>query len=190
MGGSISVELECDPLNPGTKQLKGTLILVNKGKKEKRLIRPPYPRVTLQYRAKCVLVKNEVTEEEVDVGTAILWSIGGYVVDEKNGPVVLQPGPNRFPFCFDIPDSPVLTPNEFYQLTKCKCTYWTYDHILRAGCPPLTRDLQSFPRMLPRDSDYHPQYLGNHGIDGLGLAENGVAVAGIVLSFALSFAGG
>jgi hypothetical protein len=182
MGNGLSVDLECDPLGPSVLQLKGTLIVTNNGKKDKKLIRPPLPRVTLQYRARCVYVEKGVPDKNRELGNEILWNIGGYVADESDHPIVLKPGKNYFPFCYDIPESPVLPPKVFYERTKCQCTYYEYHHILRAGCPPLTKDIQSFPRLLANESDYQRWYTGRTGIDVMGMTDIGMNAVGGFLS--------
>ncbi|KAG7368443.1 hypothetical protein IV203_031186 [Nitzschia inconspicua] len=160
MGGGISVELECDPLQPGVSKLKGTLVLFHHGKQVKQLTHPPFPRVTLQYRARCV----DDRDKESHVA---LWETGGYVLegarstDPQHPIIVLNPGRNDFPFCFDIPESPTSPPQEFLNQAHCGrlCKYYQFQHILRAGCPPLTKDIQSFPRLLPKECDYRKRYL-------------------------------
>lgn len=146
MGSGISVKLECERLRRDSKVLEGTLIFVNK-KKKKRLHRAA--RVTLQCRVTLVNGVIGPTGDRQETETVEeIYKVGGDVAPRGTE---LSQGETRFPFSFPELESALMTDlpkPQYYAKRYGRFAYCKYDIILRAGSPPQTKDLQSYPESI------------------------------------------
>lgn len=142
MGSSISVELELDQeeefVYTINTPVSGKLVVTNQRKKSARL--QNYGRVYMQGRSRVsIQPSHDMTHfDRRDTKDHTFWT----TLDPKNPLIpkgtMIPPGRHEYPFSID-------PPRDLLQVRDLRTMSWEktlyIDYILRAGCPPQTKDI-------------------------------------------------
>ena len=91
---------------------------------------------------------------------------------------MLNVGENRFDFCFPLEDKlQEELPEASFWANKFQeqFTFLQYQHVIRAGSPPQTKDIVQYPNLFVKANDDGRREYDDAGVDGIRLAQKGAS---------------